>query len=223
MSRYLILVLLSGLALPACGGSSGGSGNTTAAAEVDLTPIQELQALSGNLQAGLNEVMQPINDIELAIDDMTTAPERLNMNAGAFMEMARSTAGSGQISISAGSEISAEARAELEATLFRLQRIVAGLKATPEKVAQLTAQASVAMAQVPALAAKVTTSAQASIANPMASVESKAQAQVDLEAVTGIQADVSAQIGEMQQKFSEIPAMATQAFAKLTSTLSGGI
>ncbi|MCP4678993.1 MAG: hypothetical protein GY854_26585 [Deltaproteobacteria bacterium] len=224
MIRYLLLFLVSGLVLWACGGSSGSKKtNATTEVQVELTPMQELQALFANLQTGLDEIMQPINDIELAIDDMTTAPERLNMNAAAFMEMAKSTMNSGQISISAGSEISAEAMVELKATLFRLKRIVAGLKATPEKIVQLTAQASSAVAQVPFAATKVTSVAQAAIANPMASAEAKTQAQADIDAVASIEADVSAQIGEIQQKFSGIPAMATEALAKLTATLSGGI
>ncbi|MDD5308861.1 MAG: hypothetical protein PHU25_16220 [Deltaproteobacteria bacterium] len=147
-------------------------------------------------------------------------PARLNLNAKAFMGMAKATLDSGSVSISADLNLYAAAKAEVEAALNKLKGIVEGLKAAPDRVQALAVKATAAVAQVPVLATQVTTTAQATIANPFASAESKTQAQADLSGVTQIQADVTAQIQDVQNKIMGIPALAASALAKLTASFA---
>jgi hypothetical protein len=178
--------------------------------------------LSANLQAGVDQLMQPITDTQWVIDEITSLPARLNLDAGSLLGMAKATMDSGTISISADLNLAAEAQAEVQALLGKIQAIVAGLKATPDRVQALTVQAGAAIAQVPVLATGITTTAQAKLANPLASAESKAQAQADLSAVVNVQASVEAQIQDVQNKIVGIPAMATEALAKLAASFAGG-
>jgi hypothetical protein len=210
-------------AVAACGGSKGkGDANASGEAEVQLSGIQKLEKLSANLQAGVDQLMQPITDTQWVIDEITSLPARLNLDAGSLLGMAKATMDSGTISISADLNLAAEAQAEVQALLEKIQAIVAGLKATPERVQALTVQAGAAIAQVPVLATGISTAAQAKLANPLASAESKAQAQADLSAVVNVQASVEAQIQDVQNKIVGIPAMATEALAKLAASFAGG-
>jgi predicted small secreted protein len=226
MSRttlIIVSVLLTAL-LAACGGSKGGGGDANASGEakVELTGIQKLEKVSADLQAGIEQLMQPINDVHWVVDQLTSMPARLNIDAKSLMGMAKATMDSGQIAISADLNLAAEAQAEVQALLDRIRAIVAGLQATPERVKLLGAQAAAAMGQVPVLAMGITTAAQAKLANPLASAESKAQAQADLQAVVGVQASVEAQIQDVQNKIMGIPALATEALAKLAASFAGG-
>jgi hypothetical protein len=209
------------IALAACGGSKA-EGDTAGEAKVELSGIQKLEKLSADLQAGVDQLMQPITDTQWVVDQVTSLPARLNLDAKSLLGMAKATMDSGSISISADLNLAAEAQAEVQALLERIQAIVAGLQATPERVKILTAQAGAAIAQVPVLAMGITTSAQAKLANPLASAESKAQAQADLSAVVNVQAGVEAQIQDVQNKIMGIPALATEALAKLAASFAGG-
>ena len=220
--RKAIALSLGVMLAAACGGSKGGKdGETAAEAEVDISAIDQLKGLSTELQVGVDEMMQPITDSEAVVDQITSLPDRLDLDAQALMAMASATLENGTVEISTDLDLTAEARAEVEAVLTKLQAIVDGLKATPERAKALTAKAATAMAQVPVLATKVTTSAQAKLANPLGSAESKAQAQADIEAVAQIKGDVETQIADVQNKIAGIPAMATEALAKLTASFAG--
>jgi hypothetical protein len=222
MYRTFVLAIACCLVVPACGGGNGGSGETSADAEADLSAMDQLNGLSVELQAGLDTLMQPINDTQSVIDDITSMPARLNIDAASLMSMASATMESGTVSIAADFNAEAAVRAEVEAVLTKLQGIVAGLKATPERVQQMSMTLAQATAKLPVLATQVTTSAQAKLANPLGSAESKAQAQADLNAVAGVQANIQAQISDVQAKVTGIPVMATEALAKLAASFAGG-
>ncbi|HUT76214.1 MAG TPA: hypothetical protein VM285_00915, partial [Polyangia bacterium] len=171
-ANVLVSVLLIG-AVAACGGSKGDA-NASGEAKVEISGIQKLEKLSADLQAGVDQLMQPITDTQWVIDQIASLPARANLDVKSLLGMAKATMDSGTISISADLNLAAEAQAEVQALLEKIQAIVAGLQATPERVKILTVQAGSAMAQVPVLAMGITTSAQAKLANPLASAESKA-------------------------------------------------
>jgi chromosome segregation ATPase len=214
--------LLLAASLVACGGSKGKSGDTSAEAEVDLSAMDELKGLSTELQAGIDELMQPIDDSQAVIDEITALPQKLNLDAKSLMSMASATVENGTVSIDANMDLEAEARAEVEAVLGKLQAIIEGLKATPERVKLLGTKAAGAVAKVPVLATKIQTTATAKLGNPLASAESQAQAQADLDSLAQVKGDVQAQIQDVQAKIQGIPAMATEALAKLTAAFAGG-
>jgi hypothetical protein len=209
------------LLLCACGGDKKDAGGT-GEAKVELSAMDELKGLSTELQAGVDGLMAPINEVDGLINDVTSAPGRLGIDAGSLMSMDSATMSNGQVAIAADFSADAAVRAEVEAILGRLNNIVVELKATPDKVAALSAKVVEATARVPVLATGITTSAQMKLTNPLGSAEGKAQAQADLSAVAGVQADVQATIADVQNKIAGIPAMGAQALAKLTAAFAGG-
>ena len=219
MTRTLLIVFAAAFAVAACGGSSEET-KTAAEAKGTLSATDQLKALSVDLQAGMDALMQPINDTESLVNDITNLPAKLNLNATTLMSMAKATLDSGTVSISADLNLDANAKAEVEATLNKLKGIVQGLKAVPDRVQGLAAKATAALAQVPVLTAQVTTSAQATMANPFASAESKTQAQAELNGVAQIQTDVNAQIQNIQKNIAEIPTLAASALAKLAASFT---
>jgi hypothetical protein len=216
MSSVSIIFLV--LAVSACGGSSQGANS---AADADLSPIEQLQALSTNLEAGVNNLMQPITDVEVVADQVTSLPDRLGLDLYSVMTMAKATMDRGQISVMADLGLAAEARLELETVLHQVQLIATGLKETPSRAMALLTQAGAATAQLPILATKVTTMAQAKLANPLANAASKAQAQADMAAVVNVQADVEMQISDIQAQIKGIPVLAAEALAKLAGAFAG--
>ena len=134
----------------------------------------------------------------------------------------RSTFQSGQLEFDANISAAADVQAEVLGVLARLTHIVADLKATPQKVTAIGTQAVEATAKVPVLAAKVATSANVTLASPFAKPEAKAQAQADMKAVNQVKAEVMTKISEIQSKVTGIPAMATEALAKLGAAFAAG-
>ncbi len=215
-------VMLAAFLVAGCGGGEKDAKDGDDA-NADLEPIDQLKAVSTDLQAGVDDLMAPINEVDALIENVTSLPAKLNIDAKTFMGMVSATADSGEISIQADLDITVEAKAEVEACLTQVQTIIAGLKATPEKVKVLTVKVAEATAKVPMLAAKVTTNAQAKLANPLAKADVKVSAQADLDAVVSVQADVEASIEEVKGTITGIPAMAAEALAKLTASFAGGI
>lgn len=225
MKKGILMVsLLLAIGLVACGGSKTKTNTSAdASAQVDIEPIDELQGLSSSLQASVDALMQPINDVDGLIDDITSLPTKLNLDAPSLMSMFSAQLSSdGTVEVSADITTDEMARAEIQGILARLKAIVDGLKAIPENTKMVAAQAATAVVRVPALATKVTTSANAKLVNPFGKAEDKAKAQADIQAVAGIQAGVQAQIQDIQAKVTEIPALAASALAKLTAAFAGG-
>lgn len=227
--QRIVFALALCLSLAACGGSKKSSNNQGNAApgaagqvQVELTPMQELQGLSINLQAGVDALMSPINETQLLIDHITQMPARLGIDARSLMAMCSTTLNSGQIAFDASISPDAAIQAEIHGVLERLSFIVAGLQAIPQNVQALGQAAVEATAKVPLLATQVSTSANVTLANPFAKPEAKAQAQADMNAVNQVQAEVQMKISEVQSTIMGIPAMATEALAKFARAFTMG-
>ena len=209
-------MLVFALAAAACGGSKGeAKGSADAQAQADVPAMDQLKFISTDLQAHLNSLMAPINETDALITQITSMPQRLNLNMKALMGMCKATLDNGQIQIAADFNADAAVRGEVEGVLMHLKAIVDGLKAIPQNTQVLAAKAASAMVAVPALGAKVTAEATVKLNNPFGKPEVKAQAQADLQSLSQVQADVQATISQVQQQVMGLPAMATGALAKL--------
>ncbi len=226
MNRYLAIATLMVLAmsLAACGGGKAEAKTSgDASAEADVEPMDQLKGISTSLQASVDTLMQPINDVDGLINDITSLPTKLNLDAASLMGMFSAQASSdGKIEISADITTDDAVKAEIEAVMERLRNIIAGLKAIPTNVKLVTVQAAEAVVALPVLATKVTASANAKIVNPFGKAEEKAQAQADLTAVAGVQTEIQGQISDIQAQITGIPAMGAEALAKITAAFAGG-
>jgi hypothetical protein len=223
MSRQLsktAAILAVALAAISCGGSGKGETKTAADATVDLSAMDQLKGLSTGLQAQLDALMAPINEVDGLVGDITSMPSRLGVNASSLLSSAKATVDGGQISVSADLNVDAAVKAEIDNVLARLQAVVAGLKAIPSNAQALAAQAGEALLKLPALGTKVSAEANVKIGNPFAKPEEKAQAQADLQSLAQVQADVQGAIQQVQQQIMSIPALATSALAKLSASFA---
>ena len=221
MRRVLVSLVLGVSVLGvACGGSS--DSKPAASAKADVTPLQELQGIPKELNDGVADLTKPIDDTQSVIDQIGALPKKYGFTAGDMAAMCKATINDGTVDVKVNGNVSDDAKAEIKAALEKLKGVVAGLKATPTKVAALTKTAVADTAKVPVLATRVTTEATATSANPFGSADSKAKAKADLDSVKQVQADVNKSITDVQAKITGIPAMATDALAKLTASLTAG-
>lgn len=223
MRRVLLSMVLGVSVLSAaCGGGGQSDGKAAASASASVTPLQELQGIPKDLDADVADLTKPIDDTQAVIDQIGALPKKYGFTAADMAAMCKATMDNGSVDVKVNGDVSADAKAEIKAALEKLKSTVAGLKATPEKVAALGKKAVADTAKVPVLAGRVTTEATATSANPFGNADAKAKAKADLDSVKQVQADVSQSITNVQAKISGIPSMATTALAKLTTTLTGG-
>jgi hypothetical protein len=154
----VMFVLVLGIAVAACGGGKG-EAKGSADAKVDVAPMDQLKGLSVDLQGQLDALMSPINEIDALVEQITSMPKRLNVNAKDLMAMCKVSLDGGQVQLSAEMNADAMVKAEVEGVLAKLKGIADGLKAIPQNTQALAAKAAAALVQVPALGAQVTGSA----------------------------------------------------------------
>jgi hypothetical protein len=198
------------------------SANGDQPAALEQTPMEELQSIPRDLKAQVAGLTKPIDDVQKVIDQIGSIPKRYGINAGDMIAMANATFQSGQVKLNVGADISADAKAEIETALKTLKNAVAGLKATPNKVAALTANLVAQATKVPVLVTKVTAKATVTASNPFASADAKANAQADIQNAKQAADEIMKLVSETQAKVTGIPAMATDALGKLTAALAGG-
>ncbi|MBX3200440.1 MAG: hypothetical protein KF850_14800 [Labilithrix sp.] len=224
MRRSLLVLssLVLGLSVIACGGGSEEPKTPADKASAPVSPMEELKAIPADLDAEVASLTKPIDDVQSIIDELGAFPKKHGLAAADVMGMAKATFDSGKVEMNLKADVAAEAAAELEVLLKRLNDTVIALKATPDHVAALTAKATAATAKVPLLATKVSSSASVTVANPFGSAEDKAKAQAEIDGVKQVQADTSKSISDVQAKVTGIPQMATAALAKLTASFAAG-
>lgn len=225
MRKNLLVSCVLGVAvLAGCGGGGNAEEPKTAAAKqsLSLTPMQELKQIPKDLDAEVSAMTKPIDDVQTVIDEIGALPKKHELDAKEVMAMAKGTFEHGKVEVTFKGDVSAEAKADVEASLKKLEATVAALKQTPDKVAALTAKLPQLTAKVPVLATKVTSSATVTASNPFGSADAKAKAQAEIDGVKQVQADVSKSISDTQSKIAGIPAMATSALAKLSGSFAAG-
>ena len=183
--RHLLFALsaLLGLALVVLVSGCGGENEEAKSPDsVDheqpskLSPMEQLQAIPKDLKTQADDLTKPIDDVQKVIDQLTSIPKRYGLNAADMMTMAQATLASGTVNLKLGADVSDAAKTEVETALNTLKEAVAGLKATPDKVAALVTKIATLSSKVPALIVQVTAGATAAAANPFAGADAIAKA-----------------------------------------------
>ena len=201
-----------------CGG--GASSAKVSSAEVERSPMEELQAIPKEIDKDVASLTKPIEDAQVIADELTDLPKKHHISAGDMAAMSKATFDNGKVDVKVNGEVSAEAKAEIEATLKKLSVVVAELKSTPERVAAVTSKIVKVTAKVPLLATEITSKATVTVSNPFASSGGKAKAAADLSGIQKAQGEVTKSLGDAQSKVSGIPALATGALGKLGASFA---
>jgi hypothetical protein len=224
-SKVLFVIVLASAAA-ACGGSKGeaktaGEAKAAGQAKVNLSTMDQLKGLSTDLQAQLDTLMAPVNEVDALVNQITSMPSRLGVDSKALLATAKATVENGKVAVSADISSDAAVRAEVEQVLGKLKKTVDGLKAIPTNAKNLVAKAAQALVAVPVLGAKVTFEANVKLSNPFGAPLAKEQAQADIQSVAQVQAEVQGKIQQVQQKVVGLPTLATSALAKLAASFAG--
>lgn len=222
MKRLLSILVLGTLATApmGCGNKDKGTNSPDEAAQEDADPMVELQAIPEKVQAEIDLVLQPITDVDVVIDQLTSIPTRYGMNAADLTAMASAKFDGGTVEFNA--DISADAKAEIETMLGTIEGIALGLKETPARAKTATANIAELGVKATGLVAKLQSSLQAKLANPLLKADKKAELQAELDVVIKFDADIKATIGDAKQTVMGVPKKGTEALAKLTAALAGG-
>lgn len=224
MSRASLLFLLSvTLAAPSlgCGKKDKGSTNPDEAAEAEgeVDPLAELQAIPTQVQAEVDLVLQPITDVDVVIDQVTSMPQTLGVDAASLEGLAKASLENGEVAVNL--DIAADAKAEVEAVLVKIQGIVTGLKETPERVKTATGNIVALGTKATGLVGKLTAKYQAKLSNPLLEADAKAKIQADLDTVIKLDAEIKATINDAKTTVTSLPDKGKEALVKLTAAFSG--
>lgn len=220
-SKLFAFSVALGLGLATMTGCGGGAGSAKVnSGQVELSPMEELQAIPKDVDKDVAALTKPIDDVQVVIEEITSLPKKHHISAGDMAAMSKATFDNGKVEVKVNGDVSAEAKAEIEAALKKLSLIVAELKATPEKVAALTTKLVKVTAKVPLLATEITSKATLTSSNPFAGADMKAKATAEIGSVQKVQADVSKSISDAQSKVVGIPALATGALGKLGASFA---
>ena len=228
MPRISLLVFLSAaLTLPAvtgCANKDKGTENPEAS-DSDADPLVELQSIPDQIQAEVDMVLQPINDVDVVIDQVTSMPQTLGIDAGSLKAMAAASlsakAEDGELSLTADLDIAADAKAEVDEVLLKVQGIATGLRQTPERAKTATTNIVALGANATALVGKLTAKYQAKLSNPMLKAEKKAEIQAELDIVIKLDADIKAVVNDAKTTVTELPSKGKEALVKLTAAFAG--
>lgn len=209
------------LALPAgCGKKDKGTENPDDAADSDVDPLVELQAIPDEIQAEIDLVLQPITDVDVVIDQVTTIPTRLGVDAAGLTAMVKASFDNGTVSVDM--DVDADVKAEIETLLNTVTGIAVGLKETPERAKNASVKIVGLGAKATGLVAKLTAKLQGKLANPLLKADAKASIQADLDIVMKLDGDIKAMVGDAKATVTGLPSKGIEAAAKLTAAFAGG-
>lgn len=224
MSRASILFLLSvSLAAPLAGCTKKDKGTTNpdeaATAEGEVDPLVELQAIPAQIQAEVDVVLQPITDVDVVIDQVTSMPQTLGIDAASLRGLAKASFENGEVAVNL--DIAADAKAEVEAVLVKITGIVTGLKETPERVKTATGNIVAIGTKATGLVTKLTAKYQAKLSNPLLKADAKAKIQADLDTVIALDANIKTTISDAKSTVTSLPDKGKEALVKLTAAFTG--
>lgn len=222
MQRITLALTLLALAVSpaACSKKDKQSKNPDDAAESDKDPLEELKGIPVAIQGEVDMVLQPINDVDVVIEQISSMPGRLNIDAKGLTAMASASLKDGTVAVNL--DISAEAKAEVEALLNTVKGIGIGLKELPNRVPVAAKNIVGHGAKAAALVAKLTAKYQAKLSSPFTKAEEKLKIQGELDMVVKLDADIKATVGTAKETVMGLPSKGTEALAKITAAFAAG-
>jgi len=218
---FVVTSLCTALLMPAVGCSKKDKGTDNPdAAEGDVDPLVELQGIPDLIQAEIDLVLQPINDVDVVVDQVTTMPTRLGVDAAALTGLAKASLDGGSVAVDL--DVDVEVKAEIETLLETVTGIAVGLKETPERAKQAGVNIAELGVKGAGLVAKLTAKLNAKLANPMLKGDAKLKVEADLAMVVQINGDIQAQVADAKATVTGLPATGATALAKLTAAFAGG-
>jgi hypothetical protein len=222
MQRITLALSLLALAVApaACGKKDKQSKNPDEAAESDKDPLEELKGIPVAIQGEVDMVLQPINDVDVVINQISEMPGRLGLDAKGLTALASASFKDGKVEVNM--DMSAEAKAEVEAMLKTIQGIGVGLKEIPNRVPVATKNIVAHGATAVALVTKLTAKYQAKLSSPFTKAEEKAKIQGELDMVVKLDADIKATVNDAKATVMSVPQKGTEALAKITAAFTAG-
>lgn len=217
----LALSLLALVVAPmGCGKKDKQSKNPDEAAESDKDPLEELKGIPVAIQAEVDMVLQPINDVDVVIEQISSMPGRLGVDAKGLMGLASASLNDGKVEVNI--DVSAEAKAEVEALLNTVKGIGIGLKELPQRVPVATKNIVGHGAKAVGLVTSLTAKYQAKLSSPFTKADEKLKIQGELDMVVKLDGEIKATVGTAKETVMSLPAKGTEALAKITAAFAAG-
>jgi len=222
MQRIIIALSLVALAAAplGCGKKDKASKNPDEATEEEGDPLEALKNIPNEIQAEVDGVLKPINDVDVVVEQVTSIPTRHKVDVKGLKSMAKASLDNGTVAVNL--DVTAEAKAEIEQMLETVKGIAIGLKETPQRATEATKNIVALGVKATALVGKLTAKYQAKLKAPLLKAEEKAKIQADLAAVTKLDADIKTIISDAKTTVTGVPDKGAEALAKLTAAFTAG-
>lgn len=211
----MMMMLAASLALVACGGgkksSKSGGGDTDAFAE--------LQAIPAQVDAKVAAVTSPVDTVDEMLEQMKTLPGKLDISEEQFGELINGALSEQEVAIP--ESVQGQNREQLTQFLGNVRGFQQNLMGTPAAAKDLLGELGTTSARIPALATEVSTSAAATLANPLASKKDKDAAKQKQTDAKRLQKEAQARVKSAQDKVGGLPARATVAINKFVQAGKG--
>lgn len=216
MSRASLLVLLSlALAAPVgCGKEREGTVHPD-----EASALKELEAIPARIQAEVDLVLQPIHDVDVVIDQVSSMPEALGVDAASLRRLTTASLETGEVAVSP--DVPADARAEVEAVLVKIHGLATRLEETPARVESASADLAAIATKATDLVSALTTRYRTALSDSRLDAAAKARMKADLATVLALDAEIQATLSQARHAMVSLPSRGKDALAQLTVALSG--
>ena len=188
----------------------------------DEDPVAALMAIPDRLQAEVDGVLKPIDDAEALMADLESIPGKYELSAEDFKGMVQAnfavTEAGAEIQLSADLSLAEDAKAELVATIQQLKDIKVGLETTPERVAMAVENIATIGKDAVALAAEVIPSLTAKAKVAMG--DKKAEIEGQITEIMSLKDQIPALVSDAQAKLTDVPARAAEVGANFTANFA---
>lgn len=172
------------------------------------------------IETELNLVLAPIHGVDQVVEQLTTMPDRLGIDAASLRALAAASLREGSVVVEL--DASAEVRAEVEQLLLTIRGIGEGFRATPQRLAAAAKRIAARGAKATVLVTKLTTRHQIKLMSPFTPAEEKARVTGELEAIAKIEAEIKLAVTTAQSTVLGLPARTTAAAAKIAAAFTVG-